>query len=124
MTSLTCYVGYSLRIACCETHNFVVVISVASGDLCKLDLSVCRSTVLVLFLSNRRQNGQAGRSGRRVSSLERLEQPDNMLMKYREFNEIVNMSADELKDWLQGDESSESGWSKDDGSGETVGHER
>lgn len=34
------------------------------------------------------------------------------------------MSADELKDWLSQDESSSSGWSKDDGSGETVGHER
>lgn len=41
-----------------------------------------------------------------------------------EFNEIVNMTADELKKWLAGDGSTESGWSKDDGSGETIGHER
>lgn len=42
----------------------------------------------------------------------------------REFNDLVNMSAKELKDWLQKEESSSSGWSKDDGSGETIGHER
>lgn len=45
-------------------------------------------------------------------------------MKCREFNEIINMSAGELNERLQGDAPSESGWSKDDGSGETVGHER
>ncbi|KZF26160.1 hypothetical protein L228DRAFT_235265 [Xylona heveae TC161] len=33
------------------------------------------------------------------------------------------MSAGELKDWLGSDESVGSGWSKDDGSGETIGHE-
>lgn len=42
----------------------------------------------------------------------------------REFNELVNMTAQELKDWLQQEESAGSGWSKSDGSGETVGHER
>ena len=42
----------------------------------------------------------------------------------REWNDIVNMSAKELKDWLQQEESEDAGWSKDDGSGETVGHER
>jgi len=42
----------------------------------------------------------------------------------REFNELVNMSADELKEWLGSEESAGSGWSKDDGSGETIGHER
>lgn len=42
----------------------------------------------------------------------------------REWNEIVNMSAGELKDWLQQEESEDAGWSKDDGSGETIGHER
>lgn len=42
----------------------------------------------------------------------------------QEFNELVNMTADELKDWLGKDESAGSGWSKDDGSGETIGHER
>ncbi|KAI9701678.1 MAG: hypothetical protein M1820_006449 [Bogoriella megaspora] len=41
----------------------------------------------------------------------------------KEFNEIVNMSADELRDWLGSEESAGSGWSKDDGSGETIGHE-
>ncbi|KAF1981016.1 hypothetical protein K402DRAFT_365530 [Aulographum hederae CBS 113979] len=40
-----------------------------------------------------------------------------------EFNELVNMTPDELKDWLGSDESTGSGWSKDDGSGETIGHE-
>ena len=34
------------------------------------------------------------------------------------------MTAQELKDWLSQEDSTSSGWSKDDGSGETVGHER
>jgi hypothetical protein len=42
----------------------------------------------------------------------------------REFNELVNMSADELKEWLKGEDSAGSGWSKNDDSGETIGHER
>lgn len=33
----------------------------------------------------------------------------------REFNQLVNMSPDELKDWLGSEESTGSGWSKDDG---------
>jgi hypothetical protein len=33
------------------------------------------------------------------------------------------MSAKELQDWLSSEDSASSGWSKDDGSGETVGHE-
>jgi hypothetical protein len=42
----------------------------------------------------------------------------------REFNELVNMSADELKEWLGSQESESSGWTKDSSSnGETVGHE-
>ncbi|TKA50104.1 hypothetical protein B0A49_11259 [Cryomyces minteri] len=41
----------------------------------------------------------------------------------KEFNELVNMNADELTEWLGSDESAGSGWSKDDGSGETIGHE-
>ncbi|KAI9811323.1 MAG: hypothetical protein M1827_005482 [Pycnora praestabilis] len=41
----------------------------------------------------------------------------------QEFNELVNMTAGELEEWLKGNESTSSGWSKDDGSGETVGHE-
>ncbi|KAI9687073.1 MAG: hypothetical protein M1822_002483 [Bathelium mastoideum] len=40
-----------------------------------------------------------------------------------EFNDIVNMDANELHEWLGQEESAGSGWSKDDGSGETVGHE-
>ena len=34
------------------------------------------------------------------------------------------MSSGELETWLKGDASTGSGWTKDDGSGETVGHER
>ncbi|KAK3684995.1 hypothetical protein B0T22DRAFT_206441 [Podospora appendiculata] len=41
----------------------------------------------------------------------------------REFNELVNMTAEELEDWLQTEASTSSGWSKSDGSGESVGHE-
>jgi hypothetical protein len=41
-----------------------------------------------------------------------------------EFNGLVNMTAKELEDWLKTDESTGSGWSKDDGSGETIGHDR
>ncbi|KAI4951444.1 hypothetical protein J4E91_004154 [Alternaria rosae] len=40
-----------------------------------------------------------------------------------EFNELVNMSADELQDWLGSEESAGAGWSKDNGSGETIGHD-
>ncbi|KAK7521892.1 hypothetical protein IWZ03DRAFT_369711 [Phyllosticta citriasiana] len=45
------------------------------------------------------------------------------MVEQREFNEIVNMTPTELKDWLGTEESTGSGWGKDDGSGETVGHE-
>ncbi|KAK4565292.1 hypothetical protein LTR86_003909 [Recurvomyces mirabilis] len=41
----------------------------------------------------------------------------------REFNDLVNMSAKELQDWLGKEESAGAGWDKDDGSGETIGHE-
>ncbi|ERF70153.1 hypothetical protein EPUS_00340 [Endocarpon pusillum Z07020] len=40
-----------------------------------------------------------------------------------EFNELVNMTADELEAWLKEEQSESSGWSKSDGSGETIGHE-
>ncbi|KAH7322706.1 hypothetical protein B0I35DRAFT_476630 [Stachybotrys elegans] len=40
-----------------------------------------------------------------------------------EFNEIVNMTADELETWLKSSDSQGAGWSKDDGSGESVGHD-
>ncbi|EXJ74040.1 uncharacterized protein A1O5_02334 [Cladophialophora psammophila CBS 110553] len=33
------------------------------------------------------------------------------------------MTADELEEWLEGSASRGSGWSKDDDSGETIGHE-
>lgn len=42
----------------------------------------------------------------------------------REFNELVNMTSAELESWLKEEQSQSSGWSKDDGSSETVGHER
>ncbi|KAI9751448.1 MAG: hypothetical protein M4579_006058 [Chaenotheca gracillima] len=41
----------------------------------------------------------------------------------KEFNELVNMTPEELESWLQGEASQESGWSKDDGSGESIGHD-
>ncbi|KAL8699861.1 MAG: hypothetical protein Q9201_005757 [Fulgogasparrea decipioides] len=41
----------------------------------------------------------------------------------QEFNELVNMSSSELESWLKEEQSESSGWSKDDGSGETIGHE-
>lgn len=47
-----------------------------------------------------------------------------ILIAPREFNELVNMTASELEKWLKEEESEASGWSKDDGSGETIGHER
>ncbi|KAJ5247640.1 hypothetical protein N7468_002623 [Penicillium chermesinum] len=39
----------------------------------------------------------------------------------REFNDLVNMTPNELRDWLKEDSSVSAGWSN--GSGETVGHE-
>lgn len=40
-----------------------------------------------------------------------------------DFNNAVNMSVDELEKWLKGSKSKTAGWSKDDGSGEAIGHE-
>ncbi|KAI9835688.1 MAG: hypothetical protein M1819_001865 [Sarea resinae] len=40
-----------------------------------------------------------------------------------EFNDLVNMGPKELKDWLGTGQSAGAGWDKDDGSGETIGHE-
>ena len=37
--------------------------------------------------------------------------------------EIVNMTADELEAFLKTEGSESTGWSKDDGSGESIGHE-
>ncbi|KAG8926034.1 hypothetical protein FRC02_009258 [Tulasnella sp. 418] len=41
----------------------------------------------------------------------------------QEFNELVNMSVEELTEWLESDVSRQAGWQKDDGSGETIGHD-
>lgn len=40
-----------------------------------------------------------------------------------DFNNVVNMTASELEAWLKSDDSSSAGWPKDDGSGESVGHD-
>ena len=40
-----------------------------------------------------------------------------------DFNEVVNMTASELESWLESPESTRAGQQKDDGSGETVGHD-
>ncbi|SPO39298.1 uncharacterized protein PSFLO_04778 [Pseudozyma flocculosa] len=48
--------------------------------------------------------------------------PDDEVIK--EFNELVNMSADELEKWLKSKDSQESGWTGGGGGGgETVGHD-
>ncbi len=41
----------------------------------------------------------------------------------QEFNEIVNMTASDLEKWLKSGDSRSAGWPKDDGSGESVGHD-
>lgn len=41
----------------------------------------------------------------------------------REFNDIANMTASELEQWLKSDDSRSAGWPKDDASGESVGHD-
>jgi len=33
------------------------------------------------------------------------------------------VTSEELEEWLKGDKSKKAGWSKDDGSGEAIGHE-
>lgn len=40
-----------------------------------------------------------------------------------EFNKMVNMTAAELKKWLETSDSRSVGWSTDEGNGESVGHE-
>ena len=42
----------------------------------------------------------------------------------RESNELLNMTAAELGEWLKEEQSENSGWDRGGGSGETVGHER
>lgn len=49
--------------------------------------------------------------------------PTPLTSPTREFNSIVNMTASELRSWLQEESSESAGWSKDDGGGETVGHD-
>ncbi|RYP34710.1 hypothetical protein DL767_004156 [Monosporascus sp. MG133] len=44
--------------------------------------------------------------------------------KLKEFNYLVNTSTDDLEDWLKGQSLETAGWSKDDGSGEAIGHEK
>jgi hypothetical protein len=40
-----------------------------------------------------------------------------------EFNDLVNMTASELEKWLKSDDSNSAGWPKDNGDGESVGHD-
>lgn len=40
-----------------------------------------------------------------------------------EFNDLVNMTVSELETWLKSDDSQGAGWPKDDGGGESVGHD-
>ncbi|KAJ5327640.1 uncharacterized protein N7506_010742 [Penicillium brevicompactum] len=39
-----------------------------------------------------------------------------------EFNDLVNMTPNELRNWLEEEQSMSSGWTNE--SGETIGHER
>lgn len=41
----------------------------------------------------------------------------------QDFNDVVNMTSSELEKWLKSSDSESAGWSKDDGSGESVGHD-
>ena len=41
----------------------------------------------------------------------------------REFNNVVNMTVPELEKWLKSADSKQAGWSKDDGGGESIGHD-
>ncbi|KAK3178879.1 hypothetical protein OEA41_001016 [Lepraria neglecta] len=52
-----------------------------------------------------------------------IQLPTFVLIKSSEFNELVNMTAGELEEWLKQEQSESSGWEKGDGSGETIGHE-
>lgn len=49
--------------------------------------------------------------------------PENEVIE--EFNDLVNVTADELEAWLKSDDARSAGWPKDDaeGDGETVGHD-
>jgi hypothetical protein len=40
-----------------------------------------------------------------------------------EFNDVVNMTAAELEKWLKSSDSRSAGWPKDEGGGESIGHE-
>lgn len=41
----------------------------------------------------------------------------------KEFNELVNVSAKDLEKWLKSNDSRSAGWPKENGDGETVGHD-
>ena len=41
----------------------------------------------------------------------------------REFDELVNMTSNELEKWLKSDDSLSAGWPKETEEGETVGHD-
>jgi hypothetical protein len=47
--------------------------------------------------------------------------PENEVID--DFNELVNMTAKEIEAWLKSGDSRSAGWPKDDGSGESVGHD-
>lgn len=40
-----------------------------------------------------------------------------------EWNQQINVTEEELDKWLKSEKSKKAGWSKDDGSGETIGRE-
>jgi hypothetical protein len=69
------------------------------------------------------QNGQRQRNRNSVRSPSSLPSQHQTNTHYREFNELVNMTASDLETWLKSEDSTSAGWSKDDGS-ETIGHER
>ncbi|TVY23921.1 hypothetical protein LHYA1_G007262 [Lachnellula hyalina] len=41
----------------------------------------------------------------------------------KEFNTLINMTPSDLETWLESPDSTSSGWAKEDGSGETIGHD-
>ena len=72
-----------------------------------------------------REDGERQRNNDRVYPNTSASGTINIFISnYREFNDIVNMTPQELKEWLSQDRSVKAGWSKLDGSGETVEHER
>ncbi len=77
------------------------------------------------ILRNIKPHGQRQRDRHPVNPPSRTPEPKlNAPPLIREFNEVVNMTASELKAWLKEEQSTSSGRSKSDGPGETIGHER